>query len=665
MKIIDLEAFKELVHRCSSVTGKANVADVEMFRDHKDIFTEIASFFGSDRKIALANLDQLLSELSIKSVAEGEPLEFAFETIRVLIDSLRQSNESQPGFDDPWSHAVKLIMENQHIFIADIAPERMCPARYLALGHHVKALRDMGYAVEFVNGRPDVSSEEMTRINAEIERICKELGGPTLIYNILRFISDTYDSTQQRYHLTRNLSTNPARNVPSPPWGLMLQFAVKQGPASVEPADPSRSINDLIRLLTATVGLGGFEPSSIFDMLLHSDDTIIDFLQRAVIYDALYSLNQIRPSDAAQISSALFDDWIAANQASEIRNALDIWHHIDSLSTPQTPFAFETNALSRCSGQSKDQIIASCEHILAHGLDGPNKLLEFPVKPDSIDFGKRPLITTASAGFCMIEKSVCSPNFLEAIFLAVLASKRRFDFGKALEDLLRTALANSGVNSKTGKYTIKKLAWDSAKEAECDAVVETNEEILFLEVKAKSLTRAAQAGDTHALIDDLAGTLIDAHTQALKHELRLRTYGTLEFENGDTLVLAGRKIERIVVAVSDFGCLHSRSVFEKFLSLCCRGDVASHSQPDRFTKVNEKLTDMRLVLSMLNKIGGLNQKKPFWNSWFLSIPQILLILDSVKCEKDFVNELVRLRAIVQGTFDFYREYQLARSWQGG
>ncbi len=224
-------------------------------------------------------------------------------------------------------------------------------------------------------------------------------------------------------------------------------------------------------------------------------------------------------------------------------------------------------------------------------------------------------------------------------------------------------LAVAGVKSRSGEYKVLKCSWDRAKQAECDAVVETDNEILFLEVKAKSLTRAAQAGDTHVLIDDLAGSLIDAHTQALKHELRLRTYGTLEFENGDTLVHSGRKIERIVVSVSDFGCLHSRSIFEKFLALCSRSNLGSYSQPDRFTKINKKLKDMRIVMDELNKIGGLNQKNAFWNSWFLSIPQIFLMLDHVKNEMDFVSELVRLRSIQHGTFDFYREYQLARSWQ--
>lgn len=205
MKTIDFEAFKELIQQCSRVTEKFNAEDVQTVRNYEDVLSEIASIFGSEHKTALRNLDRLLSELAIKSVADGEALEFVYETIRVLMDALRQSTVGQPGVDDPWRSAITLIMDNQHLFIAHITPERNCPARYMAVGQHVKTLRDMGYAVEIVNGTPDVSPEEITKVNAEVDRLCKELGGPTLVYNILRFISDVYDSMQQRYPKSEHL----------------------------------------------------------------------------------------------------------------------------------------------------------------------------------------------------------------------------------------------------------------------------------------------------------------------------------------------------------------------------------------------------------------------------------------------------------------------------
>ncbi len=231
-------------------------------------------------------------------------------------------------------------------------------------------------------------------------------GSPTLIYNILRYISDTYDSNQQRYHLCRQLSTNPANNVSSPPWGLMLQLAVKAGPTDIEPHNAQQCMTDLIQLLTATVGLDGLEPSSIYDMLIFSDENIMEFLQRAVTYDALYSQIQIRPKDAARMCSELFDKWIDSSNEKEIRQARDFSQVIWDLSAAQTPFAFHASDLCQRSGLTEDQIVSICDHILAHGASGPNQLLSFPLKPDSIDFGKRPLLRTAHACWLLHDRKV-------------------------------------------------------------------------------------------------------------------------------------------------------------------------------------------------------------------------------------------------------------------
>ncbi len=176
MKNIDFETFKELVRTCSKVTEKADAADIGTVRNYKEIFAEIASLFGSEHKIALRNLDQLLSELAIKAVSDGEPVDLIFETIRVLIDSLKPVNTNAPISDDPWREAILLIIGNQHIFFAYVVPERIFPARFIALGNHVKALREKGYAVSITNGRPQLSPEELTHINGKIEQLCKTLG---------------------------------------------------------------------------------------------------------------------------------------------------------------------------------------------------------------------------------------------------------------------------------------------------------------------------------------------------------------------------------------------------------------------------------------------------------------------------------------------------------
>lgn len=659
MKPITLLEFRKLVESCAKEVLVVD-AGFAPARGCEEVFSEISSMFASVRIEALHCLEQLRSELIVRFITDDENLDVVFETMSLLIDSIKQEASSLKNVIDPWRESVQLILRNQQLFLSFVEPSRVFPARTIALANHMKTLRGCGYVVEILDGKPSLSTETLMQITTEINVLCKLIGGPTLVYNVLEFISNTYDPVQQRYHLVRQLSTNASNNHASPPWGLLLQLGGRQGLTESESDHIHERMNKLIRLLTAIVGLDGFEPSSVFDMLQQSDLTLIDFLQRAVTYDVLYSLNQIRPADAARICHGVFDEWIELRNATQVKDVLRIADAIWAVSTPQTPFAFKAEQLVNRTGLSAGEIARCSEEIL---VQAPVGLLTLPLKSDSLDSSKKPLIRLKDGGFCMIEKSICASSFLEAIFLAVRSSGKKFDIGPISEKFLLKVLAEAGVKCTAGYYKLHKSAWDSAQQGECDVVIETKEEILFLELKAKSLTRAAQAGDTHKLVDDLTGSLIDAHCQALKHELRLRTYGQLDFLNGETLVLGERKIERVVVSLSDFGCLHSRSIFHKFLSLSCRGYFESHTQPDRFASVNEKLDEMRVVLSELTKIEALNQRAPFWNSWFLSVPQVLILLDHVTCGEDFVKELLRLRAIVMGSFDFYREYELARSFQ--
>jgi hypothetical protein len=52
--------------------------------------------------------------------------------------------------------------------------------------------------------------------------------------------------------------------------------------------------------------------------------------------------------------------------------------------------------------------------------------------------------------------------------------------------------------------------------------------------------------------------------------------------------------------------------------------------------------------------------RPFFNCWFLSVPQLLILLDRVNSPDDFRKELWSTRNYTLSTSDFYYELDFAR-----
>ena len=53
--------------------------------------------------------------------------------------------------------------------------------------------------------------------------------------------------------------------------------------------------------------------------------------------------------------------------------------------------------------------------------------------------------------------------------------------------------------------------------------------------------------------------------------------------------------------------------------------------------------------------GKAEVRQPFFNCWFMSIPQLLVLLDDVTDAQTFRDALWSYRHIVTGTSDFYFE----------
>ncbi|OYV39073.1 MAG: hypothetical protein B7Z81_03790 [Acidocella sp. 20-61-6] len=229
--------------------------------------------------------------------------------------------------------------------------------------------------------------------------------------------------------------------------------------------------------------------------------------------------------------------------------------------------------------------------------------------------------------------------------------------GKALERFTKEVLLQHNIKSCAGDYWIGKTRW------ECDIVVETADVIILIEVKKKPLTRRARAGSDISLVLDLAQSLLDAQKQAGNHEMQLRKEGYLDLhDNGKIhrIEINGRNIERIALSFTDFGSFHDRMFLEKFLTAVTtlKFTVSDSKYKKQFDKINQAIASLQDQNRFLYPEDGLHHR-PYFNCWFFSLPQLMIILDGVNDAEEFRDVLWGIRGMSNGHGDLCYDIRYA------
>lgn len=185
--------------------------------------------------------------------------------------------------------------------------------------------------------------------------------------------------------------------------------------------------------------------------------------------------------------------------------------------------------------------------------------------------------------------------------------------------------------------------------------------------KKKTLTRRAKAGSDAHLLLDFAGSLLAAQAQAGWHEVQLRRHHHLDLARdgiAKRLELNGREVERVAVSLLDFGSFQDRFLLKQFLELTMNVSFTpvAASLNEKFEELNELLVAIRKQVAALYP-GQKEVNQPFFNCWFLSVPQLLVLLDGVTDGASFRAELWSCRHVVTGSSDFYFDLSRMRQWK--
>lgn len=628
----------------------------DQHRKPQDLYAQIhALLLRTDDKQG-PNIRQLQGALTKRSVLDPNLAPY-----RDIIARLRYGTSSDKRFlefqeRDAWIAGIRLIEKLSNPAL----PTTLGLEREVAVATAVKKLRARGYLIDPHGDGFLYRDGELERACRELHRLAEEIGGYTMLRGLFTFLRETASMEQGRYLVSRpSRPPGGGNSTPSFPFGYILQVALKHLCAPGHSGETRKFADELGDLATDIVASLDVEHYYIMTPMFQTHETLPDYLQEIVVGDHVLTFRQVGPADALTLCRGVFS-WIDGDA---MRASLG-WG-------PEEAYRLAENTIMRvavdainsvfarhtlCSAELSLEILTFMEKYFAFTPREINAEYLTPLNADRANALSRPFVILPDGNFMMSSPPVASIGFYEAIASGARAVFANADqkIGNAMEGMVAAAFSAHDVfpTVTSGKYRV------GADIHECDLVIESEAALILIELKKKALTAASYAGNTTSALLDLCLSALDAQLQMGKHELRLREHGKIEFLDGTVLELRDRRIERISVSLLDWGGTQSRFILQRIAAnlVGARVDASGLTAKQRkdLASANETLAELHAQRTRLDSLG-IKGAADFNNWWFLSVPQLLFVLDRVTGPEAFYDDLRLVRGIHTGTMDFYRD----------
>lgn len=528
------------------------------------------------------------------------------------------------------------------------------------------------YEIKF--GDLFVENKEISRIGQKIENQIRFTGGSKVLQFILlnnSALGKNYNKTLHRFLIPLETSHISAKMDSATPYGYLFELCLKNlitAPPGVLTTDLSYAIvTDIIRDSRDLLCLLDIEPYSVWDTEFREGMSAIEMMgELNCLYHNL-QFQQLSHYQINRVLSGLFS-WIPKSE-----------HYIDiSKILEFTRLLTLSNQANGLILLTKDELKYRLNHseeldeyikIFAH-KDFPNQSFNAPNEFKSIDSFFKPLIQHKNELYLPTRSWIGIPIY-EAIFQYYLPYIDQFSskMGNAMEKFITSELKRLGVKFYSGIYSPSKGIIE-----EVDFILEFKDIIIFIELKKKTLRRTSRAGDSTTSLIDLHKSLLDSQIQTLKHETHLLEKGFIEFKDKTILKYNNQQIERISLSLWELGFLQDKSLVKEFLKLYFNYGFTtpkphehSHNQKEldkAFLIMNQKCDQFRGLINKRHQYSPINLNIYFLSSWFLSIPQLLMLIDECNSSQDLPKKLKTARNITTKSLDFYFEYTNAKRIKG-
>lgn len=659
---MELEIFIKLCEpKPPTLTDTAMLAAIH---SHAEAYQLIRNRLCGKATDTMKALDLLKKRLAIRGITKNLNHDYYIRIINCLSESVRRY-EIKGGDvceESDWATAISLTLQYRdelHYFNPQTKTDLDERIQEFAQAY----VNLENYGVRFTEKALELHIDEDSYelINAKIHEHCKFIGGKNLLSSLFDDLSPEYKTQAKRFVGLRKIYINGKKVKAEIPYGYLLAVGAKHiGDKGNK--DYNNEFLSLLSLCRDLTTIFEIQPYSQFETLFLSSHGLIRFLQESVWYDNLISFSQLNSDYAKKILARLTERFQNENLTShsiKLRDALRVAESLIKLAQAKVGTTVTIQQICTQSKVKKFLVEKILFTFLSFRPHEVNTSLEFPPTSDNINYYFKPAVAMNGA-YYLYPKSICSLGSLNAILNLIVSpdgqrSKRNDRLlGYELEHFLREEFSARSFKIAYGDCKSK-----SGKDFECDLIVETDNVVFIFEIKKKGLTRKAMSGDEVSLLSDLADSLMHSHQQAMNIEYWLKNRRTIHLNHKGTLTsisLNGRKTKRISVSLSDFGALQDKVSLQNIL-LHASDTTLKHPKEEldsRLIKWRRYAGEIRGLANMNDEYNG--QGIPFYDSFFMSVPQILTILTNSESSSNFESHMLGLNSMTSGTRNFYREF---------
>lgn len=591
--------------------------------------------------------------------------------IMFYISTLLESSKKIIGIKDENSWitifriAKKHVTSNQYLYSIS---ESLSLIDEKAKGKAMKALSNRGYKFDVLNSEIVFLEDGYKKILNEIESEIRGIGGINFLdylFNVLNIKVDFNQKFNQYIFSRKHEIYNEYKGMI--PWNYLVKISVKNFQRKYHPlANKKRVYKKAQYIIDTSINLGmvlNLQNPNPYHHFFITPQNVPLFLRNNIILDNVFFLPQFNIDYIEQILlkmiKPIFDDYeLSRKLGFSFNSYINVMKYLLKKSHKNKMTPFNLNSL-------KDE------------LNIPKKELTYILKIISVDKNKvnnnyfymydddntytYPIIRTSNSIGYMLLPSIVAYSFFEALSNKIRKYVSNCDqkLGNNLEKMITSNLQEKNINYITGFY---------GDNEECDLIIEGHKTIVFIEIKKKTLTSFSKKGNDTSVFYDLSKSLLASQKQILKHEINLVTNLSLEIrenrspkvtKRGNTVKLDydNRRILKISLSSHEYGFLNDSQIVTSLLENLCHAQVST-----KYEEPNNYFEEFKSELSSFQKKfkEGLREnaltEKPFFYSNFISLQQMLFIIQDSNNNEELINKLSYLNSVTNGTASFYTNY---------
>lgn len=652
----------KFIDKCGEYFAEYDAAEHRTSKGYEKIYS-LAQQNISDPKMVLRACTYLRQKMVIMRHQQKLNHEKYFPVLDAIRDAARQAPGQgvQVPSETDWNELLKIIIKNRkELCVFDGLPSLPLDEKLHTFAFSYQRLIGFGVDIVEENYRFYISEQSYGLIQSEVERLCAAYGGDNILSALTQRLGKTFNSTTGRFMEYRRVSMGTTSVQAALPFGYLFALGVKH--AGSKGFKNSSHFEHLLDLISDLIVIFEIQPYSQFEALHLGEDVMLDFVKRNIFYDSLVGLPQIKANCAFDLIKLVHEKFSEVNYYShhvKIKDVARVALALISLSNTKRFTIVTAKQITSKTGIAEFKVKEVVERVLSAASGSANSKLSFPPSSLAIDHYFKPIIKVGNQ-YRILPKSIASLGALNAVCNCISkpdgewSNPKDSALGYAIEDFLRAKLTRKDISIIHGDRIGGGLKLES------DLICETDDKIYIFEMKKKGLTRQALSGDEPKILSDLADSLLATHVQAMRIEDVLKNNGSITLaNNGDvkTIHLNGRDVTRVSVSLHDFGALQDKTVLQRILTIAVFSEVR---HPDK--EADENLKKWRKHSAELNRLAGENGeigvkgRIPFHNSLFMSIPQIIMVLENSETPRDFFKHMASFVSMTTGSRDTYTEF---------